>query len=72
MCQAPHKETKPLTIFEWKVGKYFIKDWNGKMVSRCHNSLPVEILRAAQELQASEENVAEVFINTKPKLNFAN
>ena len=37
----------------------------------CHDPLPVEILHAAQELQASEVDVAEVTINTKLKLNFA-
>ena len=37
----------------------------------CHDPLPIEILHAAQELQALNEDVAEVIINTKPKLNFA-
>ena len=36
-----------------------------------HVPLPVETLHAAQELQASEEDVAEVIVNTKLNLNFA-
>ena len=37
----------------------------------CHDPLPVEILHAAQELQASEEDVADVIKNAKLKLNIA-
>ena len=40
-------------------------------ITPCHDPLPVEILHAAQELQASEKDVAEVIIITKLKLNFA-
>ena len=46
-----------------------LKNWKKSVCITTRS--PVEILHAAQELQALNEVVAEVIINTKLKLNFA-